>query len=255
MPFGVYSSFNRDFGTDSSFKLYSKQTISNVVGAKFSGAVVPNFLYNVTTTKNTLSGVVADDDTGTNPVPFEVSIDPGNYDENTLAGLLTTAINTEISPLTISITFLQNQGKLSFQVSGGKYVQFLTDYNSTSGKNTGLNIMLGLPKKRDTEFGSPLVAERCMNLARYSEILLYCDILADTSFISATSNRAPLLTVIPMNVAFGDILYYEPKSNEEWQRTSTRDISTIAFWLTDKEGDPIDLNGGYITIKLEFLLG
>ena len=252
MPFIVLSSADRDTGSrsDTNFTITTSQTFAGFKFGRLSKFVITDTLYNVPSGANTFTFKVADDSSGTNVVTLPISITPGNYQISDITAALKSACDTAIAASTQTGTTTwtpsTSTGKLTFGISGGKYISVVAD------NGTGLNLQLGFSRSTDFPLTlSNITAPRVYNLQKYNLLLLYTNIVVANSFNSNNSSRVSMLDMIPIAASnFGSILSYIPPNND-WIRLSETSLSSVFINVVDENGNNIDLNGGFCEVVIE----
>jgi hypothetical protein len=243
----LWSSIDRSYGSDENFTITAPQSLTGYSQVRLRGCRIMNSLYNVTSVdgRDTLYFTVADDADGTNAVEYQATIPIGNYQMSDLISRLRDAMEAEIDPITVTITYSDITGRMSFGLSD-KYLQI------RSLPTFGLNLLLGFSKTNDTEFATTVVAPRVANLVRYSALVLCTNILGNRSYVSASNEKLGILDTIPLPPAF-DVYEYRPNHPTNFLNLASSNITTTNFFLLDEEGATVDLNKTYISVLLELI--
>ncbi|MBK9285066.1 MAG: hypothetical protein IPM51_12235 [Sphingobacteriaceae bacterium] len=197
--------------------------------------------YNVTSSNNTF---VFQEDVGG---AVTATLTVGNY---TIADMITSLKSAmeAVSPnvRTYTITTNASTNKLTITGSAGTFSVLTTG---------GLNLMLGF--SRSTASGQNLAntGTRIYNLARYGFLTLKCTICKADTYNTITGNKQDIIAYIPIaEASFGEIYTYRP-NEYSWIDVSPDRISRIEFLLTDDQNNVIDINGGYVSMKLALRYG
>ncbi len=75
-------------------------------------------------------------------------------------------------------------------------------------------------------------------------IYLTCSVLGDFNTINVSGDQS-IITRIPVNAGFGDVIYYESAADLDYLDCSRQTLSHISLQLKDTHGNTINMNGAH----------
>lgn len=243
--------------SDTDYIIKSKVSISDVVGARLYSFIMPNTMYNVSSTNNVLNFTIADDVDGTNAVDYEVSLTPMFYSNSSIASALKSAIDTAISPIVSTVSLPQDTTVTSIAVDSGKYIKINPTFSIDPLPDplpASLNLLLGFSRTSSTDYGTIVYSPNSYDLQRYKVLNLYCDQIAQDGWSSVGKSQKGILATIPVTVGPGEIISFVPPAGGLFTPIAAGNLSTIHLYVLDSEGYQIDNRGKLTAITLDILV-
>lgn len=170
-----------------------------------------------------------------------VTLAYGNYTANSLV----TAINSALSATTVTVSFIQLNGKLKFTNSSGGSITVL----DVGGGIVSAYKIIGYGSATGYTASSPSTMPYPLNLLGVKKLNIKSQLLGVSSFQSGT-NQSTTLTTIPNNNAPYTMINYENQSDLNKSLVRVRKIDAIDIQIEDENGTKIDFNGIDWTITL-----
>lgn len=170
-----------------------------------------------------------------------VTLAYGNYTANSLV----TAINSALSATTVTVSFIQLNGKLTFTNTSGGSITVL----DVGGGIISAYKIIGYGSTTGYTASSPSTMPYPLNLLGVKKLSIKSQLLGVTSFQSGT-NQSTTLTTIPNNNAPYTMINYENQSDLNKSLVRVRKIDAIDIQIEDENGTKIDFNGIDWTITL-----
>lgn len=239
------NSEDRFSGTSYNFDVHVSRELENTKGRLLvKKIVIPRTWYEIDNTNNRIDFI---ENVG---IEANATITIGHYNANTLATEIGTQM-TAVSPnaRTYTCTYNSTTRKFSIVVSAGTTsLLFLTGaYTSTSARK-----VMGFTKS-DTSSSLTNTSDQIIdiNSNRYN-IDVISNINIDEKYNATTgSNIYNVITTIPVDIAFGEIIVYEP--HDVWLDAEFTQGKNIHFELRFSDGNFCDINGlnWYIELILD----
>jgi hypothetical protein len=209
---------------------YLDQSISAPPGYRIlvglTNLTVPNTMYNVTATTNTITLASVPDDTN-------YIIPNGNYTGETLKD----AINTALGSVG-TCAFSDENNVFSFTFASAETV-----VSSTMERQLGLTGQLPMPSPATT-----LAANSVCDLGGVTNIYIRIRNLTMNN-LDSRGKTSNIIASIVNNTNYGGYIFYVPPEVLYYQVVEST-INHLDFELTDQEGDVLDLNGASFNITL-----
>lgn len=199
---------------------------------------IPYTVYTVNNNNNKLYWVDSDASAKT------TTLTNGNYNQNDLATLMTTAMNADkssantytvtVSSVTAKFTITNNTSNFQLTCTNNSSAIWKTIGFSTTSNRTGSTAYTG---------------DRILNLQPLNMIYI-CSNLADGNNSRVKGGDFPILCSIPISENFGDIITYINDFGDAIPINNTK--SQITFQLFDNNLNNIDLNGTDWSIEIDF---
>lgn len=214
----------RNSGDSNSFTINLSRPIFSVKSVEVSEVLLPNVIYNVNSTNNSIS---LDEGKGVRTVSVAV----GQYDITALLSALKTALDGD-NVLTGIFTCTYNT--VTYKVNISSTVAF----SISAALANSLTDMLGYPLAGT---GSALtnIASRVFDISTTRQVYIQSNILTSAEL---NGKRQNILCKVPLNTSFGAIITYKNESVNRIVLDSSQDISSLDFRLINKRNELIDLN-------------
>lgn len=171
-----------------------------------------------------------------------VSVTPGSYDSNTLATALQTAL--QVVDATFTCTYSATTNKFTIARST------VFTMNLSSSLFT-MKRQLGFNSTSDTASATSQVSDSCINIHNGNSITFHSDILGKALNNKFSDVRSDFVMSIPINVNPGDIIYYQPTTDNIYKFNEPINISEhVTFIFKDIDSNTIDLNGTHWEMKI-----
>lgn len=233
----VVNSFDANGNSDTDFNVTLNASFPHKLDQiALDTFIMTNTFYNVTSSNNTF---VFQENVGASAT---ATLTAGNYTISDILTSLKTAMEA-VSPnsRTYTLTANTSTNKLTIAVSAGTFSVLATG---------GLNLMLGFSRSTASGQNASNTGTRIYNLSRYGFLLLKCTACRADTYQTITGNKQDVLGYIPIcEASFGDLYSYRPE-NLSWIDISPERLDRLEFVLTDDENNVIDINGGYVSLKL-----
>ena len=182
---------------------------------------VPNAVYPINATNNKVQFTTTD---GT----YTATLTSQSYTGNQLATELKTQMDAAGSgggtPITFTVSYSSQTGKLTFAPSAGTVV-FVTVTNDAYDS-------LGIDRTNFQAAASSISSDFPINVAGTQ----YIDLVTNLSTLNhSSSSYASVLARVPMNVAWGEILYFMPASAQRIV-TNAASLRDLRIQLRDDRG-------------------
>jgi hypothetical protein len=199
--------------TDVRLNLLTKYSIS-LQTIEFNNAVYPFNAYN--------NKIYFDEGAGT----LTATITPSSYTGSTLATELTTQLTAIGATYTVSYNSVTKKFTISITAGTFKFV---------SGNNNCYD-ELGINVNTQT-FLATQSSDYPVSLSGTN----YVDVISNFSHLNyASSGYGSLLCRVPVNVAFGGIVYYEPSTDDSVEDFGGN-LDNLSLSLRDDKGNPFEL--------------
>lgn len=231
-------------GTSSNFQVDFEQSGINFSDAEIAIGVdyviFPNLIYPIRSGRNQL---VINEGGGN----LTATIAEGNYDITTFPTALKTALDAAGAD-TYTVTISSSTYKITISSTG----TFSMKFSSTSTSGDMWKI-LGFAYNTDTSTTASHTGTMPIRLDGDEYYCLMIDNLPSTNISSSFSTRG-IMDIIPMNNAFGDIIYYTPNQKNNFVLTNTENLKYLRIRITDQWGYDIPLpDNCEVLIKLRVI--
>lgn len=217
---------------------FDKYQFPHLKFVKLINFIMPNSIYNFTTSNNTIYF-------RENATNKTATVTPGFYTADTLATTLASILTTASGGFnTYTVTYSAITGKLTF--SAGSNFQFMAGTNPTFPYRE-----LGITQA-DTVAATSLTSTNCVSLERPVRVYLSMDLCDEPILIGNATATSDASFSIPVDVNFMQVVDYEP-TNEPIVRARRTNPDQITFKLKDGFGNLINLNGLEWTVQLAFI--
>lgn len=218
-------STNRASGNSNQFSINLTgkfQIPNNYNSIVLVGASIPKSFYLVSSSNNTFTLIE-------NGTSYTVTIPIGNYNFTSLASQLGASLTSASgSAVTYTVTGNRLTGKYTFTKTGvlATSIDFT---NSTFAR------ICGFETDVYSFSGSTLVSVNMVNLQLTNTLQIQSDVIGGTDTV--------LSEIIPTVASYSQIIYNEFTPAYVSKPLKDNRATTINFWITDSEGQLIDLNG------------
>jgi len=244
-------------GTRTNFKINLGTNVQKVSRVSIASVTFPNNAYNVNDTGGGANNTFGFVDVNLGEfVEFEV--DPGFYTTTTLMSAVQTAINAWLSvqgygqSITLSQDSISQLVSVTYTAGTGSSTVSLEDAKTGSTTYSGIWELLGFVPSVTVSASTPSVATNLPNLGGLKEVFLQSNILASGNMFATDGTQKNTVIAIPVTAPFGASNVFECKQDALCQISymTPRTLTDIDFYLTDRNGNIIDLHGGNLTINL-----
>jgi hypothetical protein len=182
--------------------------------------------------------------------PFSVTVPPAWYTAAQYATALQAALNASIdvlNPVVVTLTFVGSTAFFTFTASGGDTIGLLS---KTSGNAAGdlTGIIVDVPDAVTVKATAP------PDFGGLSTVYLSSGVLAGNNCAasSRSGEQVPVLMGIPINVEYGQQVYYESKDhiNDAIVFSAERNLNSVDLSLQTRSGDVLDLFQNNLTVLL-----
>lgn len=230
--YGTSANFNVDF--DRSGIPFSEGEIS--IGLDY--IIMPNLIYPIRANRNK----VIFNEGGSDKV---ATIPDGYYDSSNFPAVLKTALE-DAGALAYAVTISGTTNKITISASGSFTLKF-TDTSSYMWKILGFNY--NSVTSSDTEHTGSMP----VRLDGDEYFVLQLENLPSENISSSFATRA-IMDIIPMNGAYGDVIYYMPNQVNNFVLGQMNDLKFIRVHIVDVDGWDIPIpDNCEIMIKLRII--
>ena len=222
----IRSASRVDPTTDPSLCMIPLQTPITQGTYEVAVAILPNSVYNISSTNNTIFFSGTGDYTGT--------ITAGHYTSSTIATAVQTAMNAVMSGFTVTLD--ANSNKLTFANASSFHFSWSRD---TTG--IGCEKQLGFQNNTDSATGTSITAPNAINLIRSSGIIVRFSESSSRVVDSKLSDLGSLY--YPIISDWGTMMIYTGQTSVKQYLTFFQSTSALNIRFYSSDGSPISLLG------------
>ena len=197
-------------------------------------AEIPYSFYTVNVNNNTMT--VQTKVGSSNPVETIITIDPGNYDTDTL----TDELNSQVSNAKFSFDEVTNK----FTVAKDGPSDYVSISATTMDKITGFT----LQQLQSVPTEESVVAANCVNLAGTSSVYVNFPNLGVQN-LDSRGDLNGVVSKLNVNCNPGEYIFYQ-QTETQYYMISNRQIQNFQLSLTDDDNNLIDMNGADFSVTL-----
>lgn len=236
------NSKDTSFGTSANFQVdFQKSGIPFSEGEVAIGLdylIMPNLIYPIRANRNQ----VVFNEGGADKV---ATIPTGYYDSTNFPGVLTAALN-DAGAFTYTVTISSTTNKITIS-AGSAFVLKFTNTSSYMWK------ILGFDYNSVTASATEHTGSMPIRLDGDEYFVLQLENLPSENISSSFTTRG-IMDVIPMNGAFGDVIYYTPNQINNLVLGQLNDLKYIRVHIVDVDGYDIPITDNCeIMIKLRVI--
>lgn len=240
--FMFINSSNTDFGTSANFQVdFERSGIPFSEGEIAIGldyVIMPNLVYPIRTNRNK----VVFNEGGADKI---ATIPDGHYDSSNFPAVLKTALE-DAGALTYTVSISSTNNKITILASGAFVLKF-TDTSSYMWK------ILGFDYNSTTASATSHTGSMPVRLDGDEYFVLQLENLPSENVSSSFSTRG-IMDIIPMNGAYGDVIYYVPNQINNLVLGQLNDLKFIRVHIVDVDGFDIPITDNCeIMIKLRII--
>ncbi len=229
----IISSKDRDSGASSDFHVSftDSKLFSDTHRIRLNKVSLPNSFHNINIQN---SGFYYEESTDPG-VTRIFTLTPGQYSVGAIISAFTTFVATYGGSASLSLNPITNRFSMT---SPGNITVF-----GLSDASTDLGYILGF---EPIDYASTTaVANRVPDLVGESVVYLHMDFINRNSITPATSSlKGDVLAMLQMkDVSYGETLHYSADDNDAVEFPNGLNTSDFQIYLTDIEGNKLDLNG------------
>lgn len=236
------NSADTSFGTSANFTVdFERSGIPFSEGEVAIGldyVIMPNLIYPIRENRNK----VVINEGGADKV---ATIPDGHYDSSNFPGVLETALNSA-GALTYMVTISSTTNKITIAATGAFVLKF-TDRSSYMWKILGFNY------DSTTSSASSQTGTMPVRLDGDEYFVLQLENLSIENVSSSFATRG-IMDIIPMNGAYGDVIYYTPNQVNNLVLGQLNDLKFVRVHIVSQDGFDIPITDNCeILIKLRIL--
>jgi hypothetical protein len=236
------NSKDTDYGSSANFSVdFEKSGIpfsDAEIAVGLDYAIMPNLIYPIRTNRNK---VIFNEGGGN----LTATIPDGYYDSSSFPAVLKTALQS-VGALTYTVTISSTTNKITISATGAFSLIF-TDTSSYMWKILGFNY------NSSTSSAASQTGSMPVRLDGDEYFVLMIENLPSANISSSFSTRG-IMDIIPMNGAFGDIIYYTPNQINNLVLGEMSDLKFLRIHIVDVDGYDIPItDNSEIMIKLRII--
>jgi len=214
-------------GNTSNFTVNLQRPIEGCDKLELLQATIPNTIYNITSINQNFT---FNDGTATRTATVAV----GQYSSSQLLTALGAAITATSTALTFTLTLNVNTLLLTISATGSFSLLFVTATNQ-------MYDILGFQNINYAP-GTTITAPNVLNVSYPTHILITISEAGNTMNSSNTLNRATF--IIPIDRNSTDLIYWnENEKFKQWANINGRCIEQLNISLSDRNNQPLSVNG------------
>jgi hypothetical protein len=239
------NSRDSDTGTSANFQVTFERS-----GIHFSDAeiaigldfvVMPYLIYPIRTNRNQIVINEGGSD-------LTATIADGYYDSSNFPAALKTALDAA-GALTYTVTISSTTNVITISATGA----FVLKFDTATATSTDMWKILGFDYNSTTASASSQVGSMPVRLDGDEYFCLQIENFQTPNVSSSFALRG-IMDIIPMNGAWGDVIYYKPNQVNNFVLGNTNDLKYLRIHITDQSGYDIPITDNCeILIKLRVI--
>lgn len=234
----LINSADRIAGTSTDFNVPLHFPLQDIKGVKLLSASIPNTIYNVTSSNNTIYW--------TRGIARSATITAGAYDVNTLISEIETSLQTVDPAQTYTVTYDQTLMKITIACDAAIV---LTCTNTTNA----IWEVVGFNTDSNTASANSHLADNVVRLDFPAYLAIRINELLNPGTISTTGYRCNFVVSLAENSSTVETFNVGSDYLINQNYTSNNFINTLNISLRKPTGETIDLNGADWAMLLEFV--
>jgi hypothetical protein len=237
---------DRSNPTDSNTDFNINTTPIHVINARLKQVVIPNIFNNIRSSpasdaNNVFTFLVAG-------VTNTITVPDGFYSISSLLSYM----NAELDEIDVVLTYNESSGLITLDNPTGATIGIRTESDG--------NIMaavLGITTTELIPAGSSQIFGNKPNLYNYSMVYVASKRISNGYNITDRRGRHPIIAIVPVDVAYGANIVYEPNEQHSINFTIDTNIEDVDLSLVNHQGEIISLPSNHhwiVTVEYDTLL-
>jgi hypothetical protein len=228
----ILDSRNRIMGSNTDFTIFFNDSFLDHDGDYLLGldeCIIPNLIYPIRSGRNQVIFYENNDSKNA----FTATIPTGNYDATSFATALKTAMDTAgANTYTVSISSITKRITVASAPDNFRFANILM--------TPAMNRILGYFSNEIMLFDTTQIGSLPVRLDGDEYLLLQMDTISNDNLVSQVPTRG-ILDVIPLNVGFGNIVYHQANSDNDYTPLRATQLNNVRIRLLNPDGQPVEL--------------